>query len=994
MIISRHSYWSLTLWMALVYSNIPLKTAFRFPQPSQPFRQTTRQPAFTARILPHSRTTTRSLLYASKRRPSKRRSKVKAAVAKESTVDTKNEEKTEEEKESTEEKPPLKTYPARFLEDNGIRLSTDEEGRVHAKRAPILQLDDENNSNDPKSDDDDKETNGLGKTVEMQETSVSEASTEESPDDDDKSDGNQIDDNVNAKQESQMNIGQTEDSLNSAKPNHDKENTDVETSSATADAEETTTTTTHHNAKTPQQQEEVAVVVEEPITKVKKPPIFFKRTSKEILKEQPAKVVPKSGFNVVLTHCTADFDSLASAVGLAKLWASSALPSQVDDQQKDFDSASHVPTFVVLPRGAHPGVQRFLALHKHLFPIRSLRSLPDDLTGLNRLGLVDAQRRDRIGPAENLLQYANRVTVVDHHIDSDTDIPEASDYVVDQVGSVSTLIVERLQQAELDLTEAEATLLALGIHADTGSLCFDSTTPRDALSLAWVMSQGASQAAIAEHAQSSLSPEQQGVLTQALINTNSTVVHGVTLSTVLLSADGFINGLAAVTQDALELSSSDLFLLAVVYEAQSGGKRRSKNNKKNQGERLTARLLSRIEEHLPTYRPNNSPQNDEGRGRIVKFNASPDPMQNYTAEEMAQASMMFAEAWRGGEEAMRRRRLQSAFDRSDLDSSGFLELDEIAATLAASGIIASPEAVQELMDAVDKNKDGKVDFEEFVNFAIDAEKKLQEEGNIQGSKPSTMIIIGRVKAGVNMKGVKLNRLLERFGGGGHAKAASATVRLNDESEAEGILQGLVDEIIETSLQEQVTVGDFMTAPVLSVKPHMNEQQVEDLFTRYDVRALPVVDDDNEVIGLVTYKEVAAAKQRLWNKEQKRLRREKEAAEKGIEIPYEQNEAKEKQRRAGSTVKGWMKQHVRIVEDCTTMAELEAILLESDVGCIPVVAEGSKILIGMVTRTDLLRQHRYYPSLHYHNKGFADSISARKPIIELRKRLKKFDLENE
>ena len=86
-------------------------------------------------------------------------------------------------------------------------------------------------------------------------------------------------------------------------------------------------------------------------------------------------------------------------------------------------------------------------------------------------------------------------------------------------------------------------------------------------------------------------------------------------------------------------------------------------------------------------------------------------------------------------------------------------------------------------------------------------------------------------------------------------------------------------------------------------------------------------------------------------------------------------------------------------------------------------DNTKQLIGMVTRTDLLRQHRYYSTLHYHNKGFSDSIAgkcillktkiaemkfcvslsfssfpsllvctARKPIIELRKKLKKFDLE--
>ena len=122
--------------------------------------------------------------------------------------------------------------------------------------------------------------------------------------------------------------------------------------------------------------------------------------AKRPLQEEPAKIVPTSGFNVVLTHCTADFDSLASAVGLAKLWSSQNTATTGGDKS-NFDSGSHLPTFVVLPRGAHPSVQRFLALHKHLFPIRSLKSLPDDLSGLNRLGLVDAQRRDRIGPAEH-----------------------------------------------------------------------------------------------------------------------------------------------------------------------------------------------------------------------------------------------------------------------------------------------------------------------------------------------------------------------------------------------------------------------------------------------------------------------------------------------------------------------------------------------------------------------------------------------------------------
>lgn len=37
--------------------------------------------------------------------------------------------------------------------------------------------------------------------------------------------------------------------------------------------------------------------------------------------------------------------------------------------------AGQVPTYVVLPRGAHPSVSKFLALHLELFPILGLELL-------------------------------------------------------------------------------------------------------------------------------------------------------------------------------------------------------------------------------------------------------------------------------------------------------------------------------------------------------------------------------------------------------------------------------------------------------------------------------------------------------------------------------------------------------------------------------------------------------------------------------------------
>lgn len=729
-------------------------------------------------------------------------------------------------------------------------------------------------------------------------------------------------------------------------------------------------------------------------------------TTPIIMEEHPPPAVnEKKGapYNVVCTHITADFDTLASAIGLAKLWS---LGMYDEDHNDDDESITNgpLPTYVVLPRGAHPDVQRFLSLHKHLFPIRSMKSLPgfsdndlkkgksnisdDPNEGLQRVGLVDAQRRDRLGPADVLLPYAKLgVTIVDHHVDAESDISEAKNYIVENVGSVSTMIAERLKQKDVELSEAEATILALGIHSDTGSLVYDSTTPKDASMLGWAMEMGASQAAIAEHAKPTLSDEQQGVLTQALVNLNSTTVHGVTISTVLLSADGFIPGLATVTKDALDLSSSDIFLLAVCYEATRGAKgggggRGGKGKQKQKGEsndklqkvqRKTVKALS-------------------GRDPELTAGDAPNLLPGVGGGMGAGSAMINSESWKGGEVAFKRQRLAATFAFYDVDRSGYLEKEEIHQALTQAGFIITEENFNSLISAIDTNGDGKIDFEEFVYFYTDMEERkkwdsirAEMEGRLPGT-PSTMTIIGRVKAGVNVRNVNLNQLFQQFNGGGHPKAASATAKLDDESEANALLQGLVDELIETSLDHQLTVGDFMQSPVLSAKPTMTEKQIEDLFIRYDVRALPVVDDNNEVIGLVSYKEVAAAKMRLINKQEKRLRQMEKAAAEGKTLP--------EARPLESAVKGWMKQKVELAEASMTMAEVEQLLLETDVGCVPVVTDETKQLVGMVTRTDLLRQHRYYSSLHYHNKGFSDSIAARKPIIELRKRLKKFDVENE
>jgi tRNA nucleotidyltransferase (CCA-adding enzyme) len=249
--------------------------------------------------------------------------------------------------------------------------------------------------------------------------------------------------------------------------------------------------------------------------------------------------------DLILCHITADFDCLASAVGLTRLKPGAK---------------------VVLTGGAHPAVRDFLALHRDEYALIERRSVKPEQ--IQSIVLVDTQKRDRIGKAAEWLDlpHLTSIEVYDHHLDSDTDVP-ATHTQIESVGATTTLIVEQLQQASIQLTTAEATVMALGIHVDTGSLTFDQTTPRDAAALAWLMVQGANVRQIAEYVEPGLSPRLQKLLTEALNHLHSKTHLGYTVSWVLLETADYIPGLSSLVSRLLELTDSDAMLLAAQYPA-------------------------------------------------------------------------------------------------------------------------------------------------------------------------------------------------------------------------------------------------------------------------------------------------------------------------------------------------------------------------------------------------------------------------------------------
>jgi tRNA nucleotidyltransferase (CCA-adding enzyme) len=223
--------------------------------------------------------------------------------------------------------------------------------------------------------------------------------------------------------------------------------------------------------------------------------------------------------SVVVAHTVADFDALASACGLAVLWGPGAV--------------------AVLPGGETPYVKRYLDLHKQQLPLRPLATLLH--LQPPQVGVVDTHKLARIGAARQLVHTCQTLTVIDHHTvnPADCDLVHAARTLqLERVGACSTLVAERLRQSGTPLSPALVTLLALGIHLDTGSLTYEATTPRDAEALAWLMQQGASVADIALHRQAVFTAQQQAMLARALAELQKTTLQGVVIGHVLLVTDG------------------------------------------------------------------------------------------------------------------------------------------------------------------------------------------------------------------------------------------------------------------------------------------------------------------------------------------------------------------------------------------------------------------------------------------------------------------------
>ncbi len=226
---------------------------------------------------------------------------------------------------------------------------------------------------------------------------------------------------------------------------------------------------------------------------------------------------------VITTHQNADFDALAACVGAALLYPEGR---------------------IVFSGSLNPNVREFVTLHGENLPILSLRLI--DQTKIRQLVIVDTADPERIGDLGRLCASDNIETVVfDHHETENPQRPpfvKGDNWVLSADGAQATSMLYVLRERGIEVPRLQATIFALGIHEDTGSLTYPRTTIRDAEMLAASMRLGASQALIERYLHSALAREQREVLMQMLDVVRVERVRGLDVHVVALEvvANGVI----------------------------------------------------------------------------------------------------------------------------------------------------------------------------------------------------------------------------------------------------------------------------------------------------------------------------------------------------------------------------------------------------------------------------------------------------------------------
>ena len=214
-----------------------------------------------------------------------------------------------------------------------------------------------------------------------------------------------------------------------------------------------------------------------------------------------------------------------------------------------------------------------------------------------------------------------------------------------------------------------------------------------------------------------------------------------------------------------------------------------------------------------------------------------------------------------------------------------------------------------------------VDMEEELSTVVHKLRDLLD--------PDALLVLVTTKGGVQLiarsttDNIDVAAIAAHFGGGGHERAAAGLIRNRD---LERVRQELI-EILPKFVRPSIAVSQILSRDPHLVAPQVQVEQVAEMMRRYGYEGFPVV-NEGKILGLVTRRAVDRA------------------------ITH----------KLDATASSLMDAGEYSVSPDDSIEHLQRLMTDTGWGQIPVVSPESGEIIGIVTRTDLLKTLSPQPKL--------------------------------
>jgi tRNA nucleotidyltransferase (CCA-adding enzyme) len=243
---------------------------------------------------------------------------------------------------------------------------------------------------------------------------------------------------------------------------------------------------------------------------------------------------------LITTHLNADFDAFASMVAAKKLYPEATLAFS-GSQEKS--------------------VRNYFGQSEHFYCFRRPKDIP--LDKVTTLIVVDTRQPDRLGPFAKCLENPGlEIHLYDHHPDAPGDLKGTLE-IIRPVGSTATIFTQLFTEKRINISEAEATLLALALFEDTGSFTFEGTVPEDFTAMAWLLKQGANLQAVSQFIPQELTAEQVGLLHELIKSASTYTIQGIDIVLAKIALPAYVDEFALLVRRVMVMENINvLFALA------------------------------------------------------------------------------------------------------------------------------------------------------------------------------------------------------------------------------------------------------------------------------------------------------------------------------------------------------------------------------------------------------------------------------------------------